>query len=144
MAPVCGFQQSTFILFLHLCCYFMCLVAQSCLTLCNPMDCTLPGSSVHQDPPSKGFSRQEYWSGLPFPSPGDPPDPGIEPGFPALEADALPSEPPGKYMEILFLRQKSYSSYCEPFSLPRCQVLCRVSSHSAFPCLPLKLLRERL
>ena len=41
-----------------------------------------------------GFSRQEYWSGLPFPSPGDLPDPGIEPGSPALQADALPSEPP--------------------------------------------------
>ena len=44
---------------------------------------------------SMGFSRQEYWSGLPFPSPGDLPDPGIEPGSPALEADALTSEPPG-------------------------------------------------
>ena len=43
-----------------------------------------------------GFSRQEYWSGLPFPSPGDPPDPGIEPKSPALQADALTSEPPGK------------------------------------------------
>ena len=43
-----------------------------------------------------GFSRQEYWSGLAFPSPGDLPDPGIEPGSPALEADALTSEPPGK------------------------------------------------
>ena len=42
------------------------------------------------------FSRQEYWSGLPFPSPGDLPDPGIEPGSPALQADALQSEPPGK------------------------------------------------
>ena len=42
------------------------------------------------------FSRQEYWSGLPFPSPGDLPDSGIEPGSPALQADALPSEPPGK------------------------------------------------
>ena len=42
------------------------------------------------------FSRQEYWSGLPFPSPGDLPDPGIEPGSPALQADALLSEPPGK------------------------------------------------
>ena len=45
---------------------------------------------------SMGFSRQEYWSGLPFPSPGDLSDPGIEPGSPALQADALPSEPPGK------------------------------------------------
>ena len=43
-----------------------------------------------------GFSRQEYWSGLPFPSPEDLPDPGIEPRSPALQADALPSEPPGK------------------------------------------------
>ena len=55
-----------------------------------------------QAPPSMGFSRQEYWSGLPFPSPRDPPDPGdlpdpgIEPRSPALEADALTSEPPGK------------------------------------------------
>ena len=48
---------------------------------------------AHQSPPSMGFSRQEYWSGLPFPSPGDLPDPGIEPGSPT---DALLSEPPGK------------------------------------------------
>ena len=45
---------------------------------------------------SMGFSRQEYWSGLPFPSPGDLPDPGIKPRSPALQTDALPSEPPGK------------------------------------------------
>ena len=45
---------------------------------------------------SIGFSRQEYWSGLPFPSAGDLPDPGIEPRSPTLEADALTSEPPGK------------------------------------------------
>ena len=44
-----------------------------------------------------GFSRQEYWSGLPFSSPGDLPDPGIKPGSPTSQADALPSEPPGKY-----------------------------------------------
>ena len=50
---------------------------------------------AHQFPLSVGFSRQECWSGLPFPSPGDLPDPGIEPGSPALEADALTSEPPG-------------------------------------------------
>ena len=43
-----------------------------------------------------GFSRQEYWSGLPFPSAGDLPNPGIEPGSPALQADALPSEPQEK------------------------------------------------
>ena len=51
---------------------------------------------AYEAPPSMGFSRQEYWSGSPFPSPGDLPNPGIEPGSPALQADALPSEPPGK------------------------------------------------
>ena len=55
----------------------------------TPWTVALPGS------PSMGFSRQEYWSGLPFPSPGDLPDPGIKPGSPALEADALTSEPQG-------------------------------------------------
>ena len=68
-------------------------VTQVCLTLCDLLDWGLPGSSVH------GILRQEYWSGLPFPSPGDLPDPGIEPGStpgsPALQADSLPSEPPG-------------------------------------------------
>ena len=54
-----------------------------------------PWSVSHQAPVFMEFSRQEYWSGLPFPSPGDLPDPGIEPGSPALEADALPSEPQG-------------------------------------------------
>ena len=48
------------------------LVTQSCLTLCDPMDCSPPGSSIHE------FSRQEYWSGLPFPSPGVLPNPGIK------------------------------------------------------------------
>ena len=49
---------------------------------------------AHQSPLSMEFSRQEYWSGLPFPTPGDLPDPGIEPGSPALQADSLLSEPP--------------------------------------------------
>ena len=60
-------------------------VAQSCPTLCDPMDC------VHQTPQSMEFSRQEYWSGVPFSSPGDLPNPGIKPGSPALHADSLPS-----------------------------------------------------
>ena len=51
---------------------------------------------AYQAPPSMGFSRQEYWSGLPFPSPGDLSNPGIEPGSPAFQAAALTSEPPGK------------------------------------------------
>ena len=49
-----------------------------------------PWTVACQAPLSMGFSRQEYWSGLPFPSPGDLPDPGIEPGTPALQADSLP------------------------------------------------------
>ena len=64
-------------------------VAQLCLTLCDPVDCSPPGSSVH------GFSRQECWSGLPFPSPGGLPDPGIESRSPALQAGSLPTESPG-------------------------------------------------
>ena len=55
-----------------------------------------PWTAVYQAHPSTGFSRQECWSGLLFPSLGNLPDPGIKPGSPALQADALPSEPPGK------------------------------------------------
>ena len=55
-----------------------------------------PWAIAYQTPPSMAFSRQEYWSGLPFPSPRDLPDPGIEPRSPALQADSLPSETPGK------------------------------------------------
>jgi len=54
-----------------------------------------PWTVAHQASPSMEFSRHEYWSGLPFPCPGDLPDPGIELRSPALQADALPSEPPG-------------------------------------------------
>ena len=63
-------------------------VAQLCPTV-------IPWTVAYQAPPSMGFSRQEYWIGLPFPSPGDL-DPEFEPGSPALQADALPSELPGK------------------------------------------------
>ena len=68
-----------------------CLVSQSCPTHRNPMDYSPPGSSVHG-----GFSRQEYWSGLPCPPPGDLPNPGIKPRSPSLQADSLSSEPPEK------------------------------------------------
>ena len=72
--------------------YFFCmgnggLVAQSCLT---------PWIVACQASLSMGVSRQEYWSNVPFPSPGDLPDPGIEPGSPASQADSLLTEPPGK------------------------------------------------
>ena len=55
-----------------------------------------PWTVDYQAPPSMRFSRQEYWNGLPFPSPVDLSNPGIEPRSPALQADALPSKPPGK------------------------------------------------
>ena len=71
----------------YCCCH---LVTQSCPTLWDPMDHSPPGSSVH------GISRQEYWSGLPFPSPGDLPDSGIEPTFPALASGFFTAEPPRK------------------------------------------------
>ena len=66
------------------------LVTKSCLTLVTPH------TVVRQAPLCIGFSRQEYWSGLPFPSPGHHPNPGVEPRFPALQADSLPTELPGK------------------------------------------------
>ena len=59
-------------------------------------DSVTPWTVAYQAPPSMGFSRKEYWSGSPFPSPEDLPDPGIEPKSPTLQADALPSEPLGK------------------------------------------------
>ena len=62
----------------------------SCVQLCLTL-----WTVAQQAPLSMGFSRQEYWSGLPFPSPGDLPDPGIKPMSPELQADALTSEPPG-------------------------------------------------
>ena len=62
------------------------LVAKSCLTLATPW------AVAHQAPLSMGLSRQEYWSELPFPSPGDLPDPGVEPRSSVLQADSLPTE----------------------------------------------------
>ena len=66
------------------------LVAHSCLILCDPMDL------AHKAPLSTEFLRQEYWSGLPLHSPRDLPNPGVEPGSPALQAESLLSELPGE------------------------------------------------
>ena len=71
-----------------------------------------PWTIAYQAPWSMGFSRQEYWSGLPFPSPGDLPDPGIKPGSPTLQADALPSEPPGS-----FIPYSHFFFFCFPWSV---------------------------
>ena len=61
-----------------------------------------PWTVAHQAPPSMRFSRQDYWSGLPLPSQGDLPNPGIELGSPMLQADCLPSEPPGVLFMYIF------------------------------------------
>ena len=66
------------------------LVIQSCPTLCDPVDCSSIRLLCH------GILQAEHWGGLPFPSPGDLPNPGTEPRPSALQADSLPSEPPGK------------------------------------------------
>ena len=69
----------------------------SCSVISNSLGA--PWTAAHQVPLSMGFPRKEYWSGLPFPSPGNLPDPGIEPGSHALQADSLPSEPPGELQD---------------------------------------------
>ena len=75
------------------------LVAHSSPTLCDPTNCSPPGPSVH------GFSQQEYWRGLPFPSPGNLPDPGMEPGSlasPAWAGRFFTTAPPGKHRSIFY------------------------------------------
>ena len=95
-------------------------VTQSCLTLCDPH-----GPVALQAPPYMGFSRQEYWSGLPFPSPEDLPNPEIEPRFPTLQADALLSEPPWK---------PSYNIHSKIPGLVRRFLLRRSKSSSKIHC----------
>ena len=76
-------------------------VAESCLTLVIPW--------THQVPLSMGFSRQEYWSGLPFPSPGDLPDSGIKPWSRALQADSLPTALPEKPHKCIYMCVYTYA-----------------------------------
>ena len=68
------------------------LLEKEMATHSNIFACKTPWTGAYHTPPSMGFSRQEYWSGVPFPSPGDLPNPGS----PTFQADALTSEPPGK------------------------------------------------
>ena len=89
--------KSTNLRGMYMCELCVCLVTQSCLTLCKPMDCRLL---------SMGFSRQEYWSGLPFLTPGHLPHPKIEPASPAapeLQADSLPLSHRGSPNNYLYL-----------------------------------------
>ena len=85
------------------------LVAQSSLTLCDPMDFSPPGSSVHGDSPGKNIGV------LPCPPPGDLSNPGIGPRSHALQVDSLPSEPPGKTMEVVKVKVvQSCLTLCDP------------------------------
>ena len=88
------------------------LVTQSCLTLCEPVDCSPPGSSV------LGILQARRLQWVPFPSPGDLPDPGIKPRSPALQVDSLPSGLPGKpfYQIINSLRTKTKFDPCAHLS----------------------------
>ena len=83
------------------------LLAKSCPTLATPW------TAAHQAPGSIEFSRQEYWSGLPFSSPADLPNLGIEPGSPALQADSLPTELPGKSHLSIRGTAKRWQKYIE-------------------------------
>ena len=80
-----------------------------------------PWSVAHQAPLSMGFPRQEYWSGLPFSSPGDPHDPRFAPGFPALQVESLLSEPSGKPTNVsekqLVMRIKSSKIFKVTFNV---------------------------
>ena len=78
-------------------------VSQSCPTLCDRW------TVAHIAPPSMGFSRQEYWSRLPFPSPASLPNPGIAPRSPTLQADSLPTELSGKPCSEISQQRKKYS-----------------------------------
>ena len=76
-----------------------------------------PWTVACQPPPSMGFCRQENWSGLPFPSPGDLPDPGTEPGPPALQAVSLPSELTGKPIHVCIYPYMSVPSSLDSSSM---------------------------
>ena len=103
----------------------LCLITQSCLTLCDPMHCSLPGSSVHGDSPGKNTS------------PGDFSDPGIKSGSPALQVYSLPSEPPGKLKNTgvgrLSLLQGIFPTQKSNQDLPHCQQILYQLSYQGSP-----------
>ena len=92
--------------------------------------CATPQTAAHQAPPSLGFSRQEHWSGLPFPSPGDLPDPGIEPTSPALAADSIPSRYTLKWLSpelnVCVVRTERWSQKGKALAViqSRCSIFC--------------------
>ena len=107
--PIQGSSSVFYLFILLLCCEYLKGLTHFCLSvICGKVKllslvrlfATL-WTVAYQAPPSMKFSRQEFWSGLPFPSPGDLPDPEIEPRPPPLEADTLTSEPPGKPNQVI-------------------------------------------
>ena len=116
MLTYCGDHSATYIHISHH--YVICSGLEQCyMSLINKTgqanrNNTTPWAVAYHVSPSMGFSRQEYWSELPFPSPGDLPDLGIEPGSPALYADALTSEPPGKMIIVYYPFNVSLNSVC--------------------------------
>ena len=91
--------------------FLWCVCVCVCVLLSHVRFFVTPWSIAHQAPLSMGFSREKYWNGLPFPSPGDLPDPGIEPRSPALKADSFPSEPPGNPILCWVLPKNNYSLF---------------------------------
>ena len=91
---------------------------------------------AYKAPLSMEFSRQEYWSGLPFPSPGNIPDPGIKPRSPTLQADALLSEPPGKPKEgperILQIFWEKYKLVLQPGTTDKAWYYCSLAYASTY------------
>ena len=85
-------------------CVCVCVCVCGCVCLLSHFSCVqlfaTPWTVTLLSPLSVGFFRQQYWSGLPFPSPGNLPNPGIKPRYPALQADSLPFEPPGKPRQL--------------------------------------------
>ena len=102
----------------------------------------IPWTVARQVPLSMGFSRQEYWSGLPRPPPGDIPNPGIEPRSPALQVDSLPSEPPGKLKNTrvgsLSLLQRTFPTQELNPGLLHCRQILYQPSHQGSPCVCIK------
>ena len=91
----------------------------TCQSLSRVQLCVTPWTVAHQAPQSMGFSRQDYWSELTFPSLGDIPNPGIEPGSPALQADTLPSEP-YVFITVFEYNKLKQSPYCGRGLCSRC------------------------
>ena len=132
----CFFSSASLYSFVFPCCCCY-LVAKSCLTLCNPMNCI-----AHQAPLSMGFSRQEYWSGLPFPSPGDLLDLGIEPASlksPALAEGFFTTSATWEALSCALMASKSHLLHCH------LHLCCCCSVDKSCPTLPpYKLQRARL